>query len=70
LQQSLATRLDRLGQAREVAQIGAVLGRDFPYRLLRDVSSSAAGFDEMRLRGRDTSENDVGRIASAPDWTS
>jgi hypothetical protein len=38
LQQSLAARLDRLGAAREVAQIGAVLGRDFAYRLLRDVS--------------------------------
>ena len=36
LQQSLAARLDRLGPAREVAQIGAVLGRDFVYALLRD----------------------------------
>jgi class 3 adenylate cyclase len=50
LQQSLAARLDRLGEAREVAQIGAVLGRDFSYRLLSDVSSSAAGFDELRLQ--------------------
>jgi predicted ATPase len=49
LQQSLAARLDRLGEAREVAQIGAVLGRDFSYALLCDVSSSAAGFDELRL---------------------
>ena len=40
LQQSLAARLDRLGEAREVAQIGAVLGREFSYRLLSDVSSS------------------------------
>ena len=38
LQQSLAARLDRLGPAREVAQIGAVLGRDFAYALLRDVA--------------------------------
>jgi predicted ATPase len=38
LQQSLAARLDRLGSAREVAQIGAVLGRDFQYRLLRNVA--------------------------------
>jgi predicted ATPase len=38
LQQSLAARLDRLGSAREVAQIGAVLGRDFAYRLLRNVA--------------------------------
>ena len=36
LQQSLAARLDRLGAAREVAQIGAVLGRDFSYALLRE----------------------------------
>ena len=50
LQQSLAARLDRLGEAREVAQIGAVLGRDFSYRLLGDVSSSAAEFDEPRLQ--------------------
>ena len=50
LQQSLAARLDRLGEAREVAQIGAVLGRDFSFRLLSDVSSSAAGFDEPRLQ--------------------
>jgi class 3 adenylate cyclase/predicted ATPase len=38
LQQSLAARLDRLGAAREIAQIGAVLGRDFAYALLRDVA--------------------------------
>ena len=40
LQQSLAARLDRLGPAREVAQIGAVLGRDFAYTLLRDVAEA------------------------------
>ena len=38
LQQSLAARLDRLGLAREIAQIGAVLGSNFAYRLLRDVA--------------------------------
>jgi predicted ATPase len=38
LQQSLAARLDRLGPAREIAQIGAVLGRDFAYSLLLDVA--------------------------------
>src|SRR5580704_11913230 len=37
LRQSLAARLDRLGEAREVAQIGAVLGRNFTYMLLRAV---------------------------------
>ena len=46
LQQSLAARLDRLGPAREVAQVGAVLGRDFVYTLLRDV----AGLDESALQ--------------------
>ena len=40
LRQSLAARLDRLGRAREVAQIGAVLGRSFSYGLLRDVARS------------------------------
>ena len=38
LQQSLAARLDRLGEARETAQIGAVLGREFAYPLLRGVA--------------------------------
>src|SRR4029077_385562 len=38
LRQSLAARLDRLGSAREVAQVGAVLGRSFSYALLRDVA--------------------------------
>ena len=33
LQQSLAARLDRLGEAREIAQIGAVLGRGFSLRV-------------------------------------
>ena len=42
LQHSLAARLDRLGPAREVAQVGAVLGRHFTYALLRDVAASAA----------------------------
>jgi hypothetical protein len=35
LQQSLSARLDRLGPAREVPQIGAVIGRDLSYSLLR-----------------------------------
>ena len=46
LQQSLAARLDRLGPAREVAQIGAVLGRDFTYALLRAVG----GVDDPALQ--------------------
>jgi class 3 adenylate cyclase/tetratricopeptide (TPR) repeat protein len=45
LRQSLAARLDRLGPAREVAQIGAVLGRTFSYAVLRNVASHAALVD-------------------------
>jgi class 3 adenylate cyclase len=39
LQQSLTSRLDRLGPAREVAQIAAVIGRGFSYPLVRVVSN-------------------------------
>ena len=46
LQQSLMARLDRLGPAREVAQIGSVIGRGFSYGLLRDV----AGMEEAALQ--------------------
>ena len=38
LQDSLTARLDRLGSAREVAQLAATLGRDFSYDLLRAIS--------------------------------
>jgi class 3 adenylate cyclase/predicted ATPase len=37
LQQSLMARLDRLGEAREVAHIASVIGRAFSYELLRAV---------------------------------
>ena len=46
LQQSLMARLDRLGPAREVAQVGSVIGRNFSYGLLRDV----AGMEEAQLQ--------------------
>src|ERR1700691_6350466 len=46
LQQSLMARLDVLGSAREVAQIGAVIGRGFSHKLLRDV----AGMDDAPLQ--------------------
>ena len=45
LQQSLMARLDRLGPAREVAQIGAAIGRGFSYKLLQAV----AGMDNAPL---------------------
>ena len=38
LQDSLTARLDRLSSAREIAQLGAVLGREFTYELIKAVS--------------------------------
>ena len=43
LHDSLAARLDRLGPAKEVAQIAAVLGREFSYELLQAVSPMSEG---------------------------
>jgi predicted ATPase len=39
LQASLMARLDRLGPGREIAQIGAVIGREFSYELLQLVAA-------------------------------
>jgi class 3 adenylate cyclase/predicted ATPase len=49
LRQSLAARLDRLGSAREVAQIGAVLGRSFSYALVHEVAIGATPVDHSRV---------------------
>ena len=46
LHESLMARLDRLPTLREVAQLGAVLGRDFAYEMLRAITS----LEEPRLR--------------------
>ncbi|MBV8093574.1 MAG: hypothetical protein JO110_10125, partial [Acetobacteraceae bacterium] len=46
LQASLLARLDRLGSARTVAQIGAAIGRQFSYALVRAVSRLPE--DELR----------------------
>ena len=46
LQQSLMARLDRLGPARELAQIGSVIGRGFSYSLL----CAVAGMQEQALQ--------------------
>jgi predicted ATPase len=47
LQDSLMARLDRLGSGRRVAQIGAAIGREFSYTLLRAVSRLPE--DELQL---------------------
>jgi DNA-binding response OmpR family regulator/class 3 adenylate cyclase/predicted ATPase len=39
LADSLTARLDRLGSAKEIAQIGAAIGREFSYRLVAAVAS-------------------------------
>ena len=59
LQASLMARLDRLGPAKEVAQIGAAIGREFSHALLSAVVSmpepelaSALGARPDRHRGR------------------
>jgi class 3 adenylate cyclase/tetratricopeptide (TPR) repeat protein/ABC-type transport system involved in cytochrome c biogenesis ATPase subunit len=46
LQDSLMSRLDRLAPVREIGQIGAAIGRDFSYSLLRAV----VGRDETSLK--------------------
>jgi predicted ATPase len=46
LQESLLARLDRLAPAREVAQIGAAIGREFSHELLAE----AAGIPESELQ--------------------
>jgi class 3 adenylate cyclase/tetratricopeptide (TPR) repeat protein len=46
LQDSLMARLDRLAAVKEIAQIGAVIGREFPYLLLR----SLVGRSEIALK--------------------
>jgi class 3 adenylate cyclase len=46
LQDVLMARLDRLRSAKAVAQIGAVLGREFEFRVL----AACAGLDDGRLR--------------------
>jgi class 3 adenylate cyclase/predicted ATPase len=46
LQDSLAARLDRLGGAREIAQIASTIGREFSYEVL----AALQAFDELTLQ--------------------
>jgi class 3 adenylate cyclase/tetratricopeptide (TPR) repeat protein len=50
LHDSLMARLDRLGPAKEVAQIGAVIGGEFSYELIRAVHSIAEDDLQEALR--------------------
>jgi len=51
LHASLMARLDRLGSAKEVAQIGAVIGREFSHALLAAVARKAEGALQAALDG-------------------
>jgi class 3 adenylate cyclase/DNA-binding winged helix-turn-helix (wHTH) protein len=55
LHDSLMARLDRLADAKEIAQLGATLGRAFPYELLQAVSP----WDQERL------QNSLARLVEA-----
>ncbi len=50
LQDSLLARLDRLGSAKELAQVGAVIGREFSHEALAGVSAVAGDALEQGLR--------------------
>ena len=43
LHEALLARLDRLGSAKSVAQLGATIGREFTYALLRAVATRRYG---------------------------
>jgi tetratricopeptide (TPR) repeat protein len=49
LHDSLMARLDRLGPGKELAQLGAAIGREFPYELIREVSSRDEGTLQQEL---------------------
>jgi tetratricopeptide (TPR) repeat protein len=51
LHASLMARLDRLGSAKEVAQIGAVIGREFSHALLAAVARKEEGTLQAALDG-------------------
>ncbi len=50
LQDSLMARLDRLGSAKEIAQLGATIGREFSYELLYAVSNLDEGPLQQELK--------------------
>jgi class 3 adenylate cyclase/predicted ATPase len=67
LQDSLTGRLDRLGSVKEVAQIGAVIGRDFSYELLAAVAP--LGEDALRAALDQLVEAELVLCRDAPPGT-
>jgi class 3 adenylate cyclase/tetratricopeptide (TPR) repeat protein len=54
LQDSLTARLDQLGEAKELAQIGSVIGREFTVAMVRAVSPDHADIESGLQRLRDS----------------
>jgi DNA-binding SARP family transcriptional activator len=68
LQASLVARLDRLGAAGDAAQIGAAIGRVFPYELIAAVSPLSPADLDTALE-RLTASGLVARRGTPPDAT-
>jgi class 3 adenylate cyclase/tetratricopeptide (TPR) repeat protein len=64
LQDSLAARLDRLGLGREVAQVAAVIGREFSYELLHPVM--ALPEDELQSALRKLADSELIHVRGIP----
>jgi class 3 adenylate cyclase/DNA-binding SARP family transcriptional activator len=68
LQASLVARLDRLGSVKDVAQIGAAIGRQFSHELIGAVASSTPASLDAALE-RLTASGLVSRRGMPPDAT-
>jgi class 3 adenylate cyclase/DNA-binding SARP family transcriptional activator len=68
LQASLVARLDRLGSVKDVAQIGAAIGREFSHELIASVSSLAPMNLDAALE-RLTASSLISRRGTPPDAT-
>src|SRR6185503_2746674 len=68
LQASLVARLDRLGSVKDVAQIGAAIGRQFTYELISAVSALAPTDLDAALQ-RLTASGLISRRGMPPDAT-
>ena len=69
LQDLLMARLDRLGTAKDIAQLGAALGREFTHELLQAVATHSVqpgSADRDDTSGRKASESDTGPILPTP----
>jgi tetratricopeptide (TPR) repeat protein len=68
LQDSLVARLDRLGSVKDVAQIGAAIGREFSHELIAAVSALAPMYLDAALE-RLTASGLISRRGMPPDAT-